>query len=101
MSEYERFIEGLAGSVWSGAWSSGEERVRRMVETYGQEKGQKIYDAVQNKINEGFGYDEAEKAHGGWDYYKQFDYKPKNNTITKPNNTATSSYSGSTSGNTS
>ena len=100
MSEYERLIEGLAGSVWSGAWSSGEERVRRMVETYGQEKGQKIYNAVQNKINEGFGYDQAEKAHS-WDYYKQFDYKPKNNTTTKSNNTSTTpTSSGGTSTNT-
>jgi len=66
----EELIEGIAGNIWVyNTWGAGAARRNNIISKFGQDQGQKIFDAVQAKFNSGYGYNGL--LHN-WDYYKKF-----------------------------
>lgn len=64
-------VEGIAGNIWVyGDWGNNPTRNATMIEKFGAEDGQRIYQAVQDKFNSGYGYNGGLKY--DWEYYKKF-----------------------------
>lgn len=65
-------IEGIAGNIWVyGTWGDNPTRHRLFKEKFGDAEGDRVYNAVQSKLNSGYGYTLGTLQHG-WDYYKKY-----------------------------
>lgn len=66
-------IEGIAGNIWVyGSWGDNPTRHALMKQKFGDSEGDRIYNAVQAKLNSGYGYN------GGLQHDKSYyqDYGP-------------------------
>ena len=66
-------VEGIAGSIWIyGDWDNNPTRHALMKQKFGDSNGDALYNAVQAKLNAGYGRNGVFEHN--WDYYK--DYGP-------------------------
>ena len=64
-------IEGIAGNIWIyGSWGNDPDRHNNMIKKFGKEQGDAIYNAVQAKFANGYGYNGG--LEHDWEYYKKY-----------------------------
>ena len=73
---FDDLVEGIAGNIWTyDSWGDDPTRHAYMIEKFGQETGNAIYNAVQSLFSSGYGYnyDPHRWASGGYAAYSEFD----------------------------
>ena len=73
---FDDLVEGIAGNIWTyDSWGDDPTRHAYMIEKFGQETGDAIYNAVQSLFSSGYGYnyDPHRWASGGYAAYSEFD----------------------------
>ena len=64
-------VEGIAGNIWIyGDWGNNPTRNALMKQKFGDSNGDALYNAVQAKLNSGYGYNGG--LEHDWDYYKKY-----------------------------
>ena len=64
-------VEGIAGNIWIyGTWGNDPDRYNNIIAKFGKIQGEKIYRAVQAKLNGGYG--QSSSLEHDWEYYRKY-----------------------------